>query len=183
MTTRLHQLKQAALLIVLSFVLGTIDWISGYELNFSVFYFIPVSLAAWSFGALGSVAFAVFCSMIWYGADFLADHTYSNTLYAVWDTMLRLVSFLAIGWAVASLKKNLDIEQETARKLRASLSEIRVLESFLPICAECKKIRDEQGDWHQLEAYISRRTDTRFSHGYCPECYRKALSEAGFTKE
>ena len=49
--------------------------------------------------------------------------------------------------------------------------EITQLEGLLPICSYCKNIRDEQNIWVQLEAYISERTETTFSHGICPECY------------
>jgi len=45
---------------------------------------------------------------------------------------------------------------------------------LLPVCAVCKKIRDENGNWHYMESYISARTDTQFTHSYCPECFEKA---------
>ena len=64
-----------------------------------------------------------------------------------------------------------------------SLSQIKVLETFLPICCECKKIRDKEGSWQKLEEYISEHSNTTFSHGYCPECAKKALEKAGFIKK
>ncbi len=57
--------------------------------------------------------------------------------------------------------------------LRAALSEVRALEGILPICASCKKIRDDRGYWHMVEAYISAHSEARFSHGICPECAEK----------
>ena len=164
-------------------VLGLIDWLTGYELNFFVFYFLPVSAAAWYFGMSGSVAIGVLSALVWFGADFLSGHSYSSSFYAVWNTMIRLISFLAIGVSLARLRLAFERERETAEALRKSLSEIRVLETFLPICAQCKKIRNQQGDWQQLEAYIGQHTDTQFSHGYCPECFKKALAEAGLAEE
>jgi hypothetical protein len=73
----------------------------------------------------------------------------------------------------------LDREHNTAETLRRALSEIKVLETFLPICAQCKKIRNQQGAWQQLEVYIGQHSNTQFSHGYCPECEKKAMEEAG----
>jgi K+-sensing histidine kinase KdpD len=160
-------------------ILGVIDWITGYELNFFVFYFLPVSVAAWFSGLTGAVALATISAMVWFGADHLTGHTHLSSAYAVWNTMIRLISFLAIGWSVARLRRLIERERETTEILRRSLSEIKVLETFLPICAQCKKIRDENGVWHQLEAYISDHSNTKFSHSYCPECYKKALAEAG----
>jgi hypothetical protein len=54
---------------------------------------------------------------------------------------------------------------------------MRYLEGILPVCAACKKIRDEKGDWQQIEAYIRDRSAARFSHGICPECARKIYPE------
>jgi hypothetical protein len=54
---------------------------------------------------------------------------------------------------------------------------MKYLEGILPICASCKRIRDEKGDWHQMEAYIDERSEARFSHGICPECAEKLYPE------
>lgn len=59
------------------------------------------------------------------------------------------------------------------RDLLASQTKVRQLEEILPICSSCKKIRTEQGDWNQLEAYISKHSNTEFTHSYCPECMDK----------
>ena len=59
---------------------------------------------------------------------------------------------------------------KTVKKLEQSLREVKTLSGLLPICSYCKKIRDDQGYWNQLEEYISNRTDTSFSHGICPDC-------------
>ncbi len=50
---------------------------------------------------------------------------------------------------------------------------MRHLEGILPICASCKKVRDEQGRWHAVERYVSDRSEADFSHGICPECARR----------
>ncbi len=60
-------------------------------------------------------------------------------------------------------------------ELRKALAEIKTLYGILPICLECKKIRDEKGSWIQMESYISQHTEADFSHGYCPECAEKAF--------
>ncbi|MFL5620683.1 MAG: PAS domain-containing protein [Gemmatimonadaceae bacterium] len=65
-------------------------------------------------------------------------------------------------------------EEERERlvaELQTALAEVRTLQEFLPICAYCKRIRDDENYWHSVEAYISTHTDTRFSHGICPSCY------------
>jgi hypothetical protein len=57
------------------------------------------------------------------------------------------------------------------------LNEIKKLRGFLPICAKCKKIRDDKGYWSQIEQYIQERSDAVFSHGLCPECAQEYLKE------
>ena len=58
-------------------------------------------------------------------------------------------------------------------QLRRVQDEVHTLRGILPTCAHCKKIRDQQGVWHTIEAYISQRTEAQFSHGLCPECIPK----------
>ena len=58
-------------------------------------------------------------------------------------------------------------------ELQDALAEVRTLSGLLPICSGCKKIRDDQGYWNQIEDYISSRSKATFSHGICPECAKK----------
>ena len=75
-------------------------------------------------------------------------------------------------------RKQLERERETLiKELQQALSEIKTLRGFLPICANCKKIRDDEGYWQQIEEYIQARSDARFSHSICPECTKKLYPE------
>ena len=56
--------------------------------------------------------------------------------------------------------------------LKNALAEIKTLRGFIPICSNCKKIRDDEGYWQQIEQYIQQRSDAEFSHGICPECIK-----------
>jgi PAS domain S-box-containing protein len=68
-------------------------------------------------------------------------------------------------------KKQADDERERlVTELQAALAEIRTLQGIVPICSYCKKIRDDQNYWSQVESYISDRSEARFTHGICPEC-------------
>lgn len=164
-------------------IIGYIDLITGYELNFFVFYFLPVSLAAWFVGLVASLWLGILSSVVWFGADALSGHSHSLHFYAVWNTIVRLASFIAIGWSISKTRQLFDQQHKLTEDLQQSLSEVKVLEGFLPICCECKKIRDQEGRWQQLEKYISEHSNTQFSHGYCPECAKKIMVQAGFTKE
>jgi len=68
--------------------------------------------------------------------------------------------------------------QQTNTQLQNALAEVKTLNGMLPICAHCKKIRDDKGYWNQLEAYIIQRTDATFTHGICPDCAKEFMSGA-----
>lgn len=72
-----------------------------------------------------------------------------------------------------SHSRYLDLLNEKTVSLERALSEVKTLRGLLPICANCKKVRTDKGLWTQLEAYLSTHTDTRFSHGLCPDCMKK----------
>ena len=72
---------------------------------------------------------------------------------------------------VTALVKDLLEERDIA--LQAANENVKVLHGLLPICASCKKIRNDSGSWSELEAYISENSEAEFSHGICPDCHQK----------
>ena len=74
------------------------------------------------------------------------------------------------------------VEAERERliaELQAALADVKTLSGIIPICAGCKKIRDDQGFWSQVESYLSSHTLARFSHGLCPDCLELYLPDPG----
>lgn len=70
-------------------------------------------------------------------------------------------------------KKAESEKEKVIEELKEALDEIKTLRGILPICCECKKIRDDKGHWNAIEFYIASRTDAEFSHGICPDCSQK----------
>jgi DNA-binding response OmpR family regulator len=62
-----------------------------------------------------------------------------------------------------------------AERILRFTTQLRQLEAFLPICSYCKKVRDDQNYWQQIETYINARTGSEFSHSVCPECYTRVI--------
>ena len=62
-------------------------------------------------------------------------------------------------------------------ELQTALSEIKTLRGLLPICMNCHKIKTEQGAWNKLETYIAKHSDAEFTHGICPDCFKKHMGE------
>ncbi len=75
------------------------------------------------------------------------------------------------------LKQYRDQLEEKNRQLQKALDDIKQLSTIVPICAQCKKIRDDAGYWQQVEQFIATHLDARFTHGYCPECYQEQVRE------
>jgi response regulator RpfG family c-di-GMP phosphodiesterase len=94
------------------------------------------------------------------------------------ELVARVQSMERIKRAEDALLEKEKQQEELIKKLQDALAEIKTLKGFIPICAACKKIRDDDGYWDQLEAYISKHTDAIFSHGLCPECAERYLAEA-----
>jgi PAS domain S-box-containing protein len=79
---------------------------------------------------------------------------------------------------ISERKKLLDELQDKVMLLEAARANVRHLEGIIPICMYCKKIRDDEESWQQMESYISQHSEALFSHGICPDCFPKAKSEA-----
>jgi PAS domain S-box-containing protein len=75
-------------------------------------------------------------------------------------------------------RKAAEVERERLiAELQEALANVKTLSGLIPICAGCKKIRDDNGYWNQLETYISKHSEALFSHGYCPDCFDKLYEE------
>jgi sigma-B regulation protein RsbU (phosphoserine phosphatase) len=66
---------------------------------------------------------------------------------------------------------------DRVNELEIALSKVKQLQGLLPICCYCKKIRNDQNYWEQVEKYIIQHSEAQFSHGICPDCYQKAMSQ------
>jgi ligand-binding sensor domain-containing protein len=102
----------------------------------------------------------------------------------IWFYSLILIVVAGIGfglyrWRVQQL---LMIEKELNIRIQEAMVDIKVLGGLIPICAECKKIRNDKGYWDQLEEYIQTHSEAQFTHGICPDCAEK-LYPGYFTKE
>jgi hypothetical protein len=153
--------------------LGYIDYATGYEFGFFVFYFLPIAIAAWKLGFTSSYLISILSSIVWFLADIHSSHLYSSIALGFWNTIIRLFSFLIIAYSTSKIRLLLAKERETVQALREALSQVKTLSGLIPICASCKKIRDDKGYWNQLETFIQEHSEAEFSHGICPDCMKK----------
>lgn len=83
---------------------------------------------------------------------------------------LNRMELLARVRSALGLKREMDRRKARERELEQALREVKVLRGFIPICAACKKIRNDQGFWQAVERYIREHSEAEFTHDICPEC-------------
>jgi len=103
--------------------------------------------------------------------------------YPVKDESGEIVRFVHIAKDITERNKLEQEREKLISELQDALAEIRTLKGIIPICASCKKIRNDTGFWEQIEAYISRHSEAEFSHGVCPECAQKLYPQYYDKKE
>ena len=99
-------------------------------------------------------------------------HHFIVTARPFYDSNQEVSGVIESFQDITALKKLEKEKEHLIACLRESLANVKLLSGFLPICASCKKIRDDKGYWNQIEAYLRDHSDAKFSHGLCPDCTR-----------
>ncbi|HJV88957.1 MAG TPA: hypothetical protein VJ623_01520 [Holophagaceae bacterium] len=162
--------------------LGWLESHTPVTLTFSSYFFIPVALAAWSGGRYWGIAFAVLTGITWLAADLAMGFPQEGQL------MNRAISVanhcMAYGlaaWMVDGLHVALKEIQDRNAMLKETLAEVDRLQDLLPVCAWCRKVRDDHGLWQGVEGYLQGK-GTKLTHGICPQCQEEARREVDTLK-
>ena len=144
--------------LTLSAAIMIVDYATGPYIQFPILFVFPVALAVAGQGRPVGIAVATFLPL------------FRLTFYLDWP--------LPASWTLQIVDSSIDVVILIATAILVDRivrqdREIRVLRGLLPICSFCKRIRDEEGAWRQLEIYIGARSDARFSHTFCPDCGRR----------
>jgi hypothetical protein len=137
-----------------------------------VLYAVVVLLTLWIPQGRTTLIFALVSSFL-----IVAVLFYKPLAPEMWKVFFNRGIALFAVWATAMLciKRN---KTEQQRKMilierEKALDEIKILRGLLPICASCKKIKDDEGYWIQIEGYIKNHSEAEFTHGICPDCVEK----------
>jgi len=93
------------------------------------------------------------------------------------------IQYVAIRTEITARKRAEEDRESLIQELTKALNEVKTLSGLLPICAGCKKVRDDSGYWNQIEAYITQHSSATFSHSYCPECSVKYFGNIGLPRK
>jgi len=163
--------------LLLNFIIGFLDYVTGYEIRMEVFYLVPISLISWFISRNAGFIMSVVSMATSTYANIFAGKAIESYLTETWNILVNFGFFLVVVYLVSE-EKIISVNNETLiNKLKKALDEVKTLTGLLPICSSCKKICDDHGYWKQIELYIGEHTDAEFSHGLCPECRKKIYFE------
>lgn len=147
-------------LFTLALGISFFDFHAGEILMFPVLFVLPVGLMAWNCGLRTALILGAVLCLIRFFIQYLVWGVPYSLQVAAINATIRLGILFFITLLLGKLSA-------LTRSLR---DRVRTLEGILPTCAFCKDIRDEDGNWHEIEDYVTTRTQARFSHSVCPKC-------------
>lgn len=146
----------------LSVIVLALDYVTGPTIQFPILFIIPIGIAAYYSTLRTSIFLALILVLTRFYFALLGD-THGSVTDAAVNLAIRIV--VLVGYAIMLAR----IRQQN----NALQHKVHLLEGILPICSFCKKIRDDDSQWHSLESYISDHSEATFSHTFCPECREK----------
>lgn len=127
-----------------------------------------------------SIVSAIFITLAIYYLLQGPDFSVTAEVIGIPAAAALLIAPPASYFALKLLQDLIDTENRNRQlivELSAALEDVKNLSGLLPVCAHCKNIRDDVGDWHQIELYVSKFTQAEFSHDICPECVASEFPE------
>jgi PAS domain S-box-containing protein len=106
-----------------------------------------------------------------------SDVWVSLSVNIIFDRNGEIVESRSMIMDITDRKRVEEERDRLIRELTGALSEVKKLSGLLPICSSCKKIRDDEGYWKQIEQFIGERSEAEFTHGICPDCAEKLYSK------
>ena len=147
------------------------------QLSFGNLYLFPVALASWAGGIRWGLLAAFLGAVCWGIGNYATAAVYDQVGYRFWTMGNDVTTFGFMAWLVDRFHSALVEQQAIAESLKRALNEVKTLEDLFPICAWCKRVRDDKGYWNQIEDYLALQKGAKISHGICPECREKAQVE------
>lgn len=172
-----HPMLVFGLCLALLAVLGWVDYATGYELGFFVFYSLPVGLAAWYVGRWPAVFVALAASVTWWLADYLSGAKYSSPFYYYWNSTVHFLSFVINAVTIAKIKSDLDRRHALALQLEAARQALRSVAPLLAVCPRCGARRGGNLQAKSPPAPLTEQIHPELKVALCSDC--RASDSAG----
>ena len=122
--------------------LGYLDYATGYEMSFLVFYSVPVGVAAWWAGRWPAIGVALGATVSWLLADYFSGSKYSAPFFYYWNSAIHFAAFIINAVTIAKIKSELDHRHVLAAELESTRQTLREVSALLTVCPGCGKARD-----------------------------------------
>jgi hypothetical protein len=132
-------------------VLGWLDYATGYEMSFLVFYSVPVGVAAWWLGRWPAIGLALGATVSWLLADYFSGAKYSAPFFYYWNSTIHFLAFIINAVTIAKIKSDLDRRQVLAAELKSTRQAMRTVSALLSTCPACGRPRDRAPDNNCVE--------------------------------
>jgi hypothetical protein len=156
--------------LLLLLLVGWVDYITGYELGFFVFYTVPIGLAAWYLGRWPGIWLALAATIAWWLADALAGAKYSSQFSFWWNSTVHFSAFVINAVTIAKIKVELRQRDKLAAKLEAARQTLRAAARVLPACPLCGKAHPQAGHNGHADLRDLARGNADLSGALCEEC-------------
>jgi hypothetical protein len=158
--------------LLLTMAIGYVDYVTGYELRLELFYLLPIAYATWFVGQRVGIMFSVLSIVTTEYSDIIAGKKYSNISIEFWNGAMYFIFYVSVT-LLLKLRKTLQQRESLIDELDRALSQNEELSALLPVCAGCKKFRDDQEYRQTVEAYVRQHVDADRSRSLCKECAAK----------
>ena len=158
--------------LVVTAVIGYADYVTGYELRMELLYLIPISYVAWFVGQRIGIVFSFLSVVTMMYSDILAGKQYTSFTIEIWNGAIYFVFYVMVALLI-ELRISLQQRENLIEDLDNALTQNEELSGLLPLCAGCKKDRDDQEYRRKVEAYIDTHGIAEFRQGLCKECATK----------
>lgn len=153
-----------------------IGWIAG-----TAYYLVQVKYGELDKALLNSyIAYLIGFEILLMTICYTAERSYRRNFYLFYLLSSERNKIKKINEELEDVVEMRNVELQ---QLEKALKKVKKLSGFLPICAGCKKIRDDKGYWNQIETYIRDHSEAEFSHGICPDCQKRLYPEFTIDKD
>ena len=160
--------------LLLLLLVGWLDYITGYELGFFVFYTVPIGLAAWYLGRWPGIWLALGATIAWWLADALAGVKYSSKFSFWWNSTVHFAAFVINAVTIAQIRLELRQRDVLAARLEATRQTLRAVAEALPVCPVCGKTHPQTGPGDTAELQKLARENADLSSALCADCAQAA---------
>ena len=151
-------------------LLGWVDYLTGYELGFFVFYSAPVGIAAWNLGRWPGVGMSLAASMAWSLADSYNGAKYSSVFSLYWNNGVHFASCIINAVAIAKIKAELDRRHQLGAELESARSALRAVAPLLPACPSCGKPHNGAAKTDDAEKMRVNQSHPELAAALCDDC-------------